>query len=91
KNASTDKKPSTDLYLSLANVYRDKARQPNNGASRQADVTNSLNLYHEALRLEPNLANAHANLGHLYKDLGDLPAAEKELRTAVALKKDYPY
>lgn len=79
-----------DLYLSLANVFRDKSRGEK-GAARQTDSSRALGWYQKVLEMSPNMPNAHGNLGHLYKDMGDLNASERELRTAVALKKEYPY
>lgn len=81
---------SADLLLSLANVYRDKARSEQ-GTAKQEDMDKALSGYHKVLQMAPNMANAHANLGHLYRDNGHLANAERELRTAVALKPDYPY
>lgn len=40
----------------------------------------AIRLYREALLLFPGFAEAHQNLSHAYCDLGDLNAAERELR-----------
>lgn len=79
-----------DLLLSLANVYRDKSR-PEQGTAKQEDIDRALSAYLKVLQMAPGMAQAHANLGHLYRDNGQLNNAERELRTAVALKPDYPY
>ncbi len=89
KNAAGDR-ANTDLYLSLANVFRDKSRGEK-GVAKESDSNRALTWYQKVLQMEPNMPNAHGNLGHLYKDMGDMAAAERELRTAVALRKEYPY
>lgn len=89
KNVAGDS-ASIDLYLSLANVFRDKSRGEK-GEAKHNDGAKALSWYQKVLQMQPNSPNAHANLGHLYKDMSDLPSAERELRTAVALRKDYPY
>lgn len=83
-------KISPDLLLSMANVYRDKARGEQ-GTPKQSDLDKALAGYQKVLEVSPDMPQAHANLGHLYRDNGQLTNAEKELRTAVSLKKDYPY
>ena len=40
----------------------------------------AIRLYHEALLLFPDFAEAHHNLSHAYCDVGDLNAAERQLR-----------
>lgn len=81
---------SPDLLLSLANVYRDKSRAEQ-GTAKQEDIDRALSAYQKVLQMAPGMAQAHANLGHLYRDNGQLAKAERELRTAVALKPGYPY
>lgn len=44
----------------------------------------------EALRLDPDNAAAHVNLGNLRDDRGDLDAAESEYRRALQLQADNP-
>ncbi len=43
----------------------------------------------KAIELNPNLANAHSNLGVILKDLGKLKEAEASQRKAIELKPDF--
>jgi Flp pilus assembly protein TadD len=45
--------------------------------------------YHQALALNPTLAEAHNNLGNLYVRQQQLPAAISEFRAAIALNPNY--
>ena len=51
----------------------------------QGKPTEALTRYHDAIRIDPLYAEAHANLGHLLHDLGRDAEARIELRNAVAL------
>jgi tetratricopeptide (TPR) repeat protein len=44
----------------------------------------------EAVRLDPSYADAHFNLGLVYQDAGDRPAATRHLRRAIELEPDNP-
>ena len=51
----------------------------------QGKPTEALTRFHDAIRIDPLYAEAHANLGHLLHDLGRDAEARIELRNAVAL------
>lgn len=51
----------------------------------QGKPTEALTCYHDAIRIDPLYAEAHANLGHLLQDLGRNAEAKIALRSAVAL------
>jgi tetratricopeptide (TPR) repeat protein len=60
-------------------------------ASLEADAPDeALATYERALALDPQLAEAHLNLGRLLHDRGDLPAAERHYRLALAAHPDDP-
>ncbi|MDP4033250.1 MAG: sulfotransferase [Pseudorhodobacter sp.] len=44
----------------------------------------ALTAFHDAIRIDPFYAEAHANLGHLLQDMGRLDAAKAAFRDAVA-------
>ena len=45
--------------------------------------------YQEAVRLKPDYAEAHYNLGNAFKEQGQLAAAVAQYQEAVRLKPDY--
>ena len=45
--------------------------------------------YQEALRLKPDFAEAHNNLGNALRDQGQLAAAVAHYQEALCLKPDY--
>ena len=45
--------------------------------------------YREALKLDPNLAEAHLNLAYAYQRQGRLPSAKAEYKTACSLEEKY--
>jgi tetratricopeptide (TPR) repeat protein len=51
--------------------------------------TEALNAKHKAVKLAPQDAEAHGNLGNALKELGRLDEAETSYRQAIALKSDY--
>jgi Tfp pilus assembly protein PilF len=56
----------------------------------QGDPTNALASYQEALRLAPEDADAHYNLGLTYARLGDPTQAQEHYRKALELSPAYP-
>jgi Flp pilus assembly protein TadD len=49
-------------------------------------VNEAVREYKEAIRLKPDFAEAHSNLGVAYKELGDFDSAIREYRIAIRLK-----
>lgn len=83
-------KPDADLLCSLATVYRDKAKTES-GETRKSDWDRSVAYYKHAANLDRQSPRVPAYLGQLYVDMGDLDAAEREFKRAIALKKDYAF
>ena len=54
------------------------------GKSKDAELS-----YRKAIQVDPNYAIAHANLGSLLRDYGNLKDAEVSTRAAIELKPDY--
>ena len=52
---------------------------------RQDRSEEALEHFHEAVRLKPDYADAHANLGAILEQLGDLPAAQASAREALRI------
>ena len=59
-------------------------------ALRATDLDAARGEYEQALRLDPNFADALMNLGNLHKDLGRLDEAIECYRRAHALRPDHP-
>lgn len=54
------------------------------------DLDGAIAEFREALRLKPDLPQAHNRLGIALRDKGDLDLAIAEFREALGLKPDYP-
>lgn len=80
-----DAKALTDA----ATAYRDIALK-SSGSEQAAYFAKSTELYRTALKVEPNLAEAHNNYGFLLFSTGKLQQAEQEVRQAILLKPYYP-
>ena len=55
---------------------------------RKGDLQEAELYVRKAIELNPNLIEAHFNLGNILKDLGNLKEAELSLRKAIELKPD---
>ena len=53
-------------------------------------VREAINLYREALRMKPDYAEAHNNLGNALASIGQHAQAAEQYREALRLKPDYP-
>ena len=53
-------------------------------------VNEAISLYKQAIKINPNYANAHTNLGGLYKDLGQLEQALASTLKSLEIKPDNP-
>lgn len=54
------------------------------------DPDGAVEAYHHALRLDPDMADAHLNLGRLFHESGDTVTAEEHYRRALAVRPDDP-
>lgn len=77
-----------DTIINLANSYRDRATYVNR-SSPDNDYREAIELYLKCLAQKPDSAPAHNNLGLCYLRLRRFDEAEKEVRQAIELKKDY--
>jgi tetratricopeptide (TPR) repeat protein len=77
-----------DTLINLANSYRDRATYVNR-TSPESDYREAIELYVKCLAQKPDSAPAHNNLGLCYLRLRRFAEAEKEVRQAIELKKDY--
>ena len=77
-----------DTLVNLANCYRDRATYVNR-VSPQQDYREAIELYTKCLAARPDSAPAHNNLGLCYLHMSRFADAEKEVRQAIELKKDY--
>jgi tetratricopeptide (TPR) repeat protein len=77
-----------DTLINLANSYRDRATYLNR-TSPESDYREAIELYVKCLAAKPDSAPAHNNLGLCYLRLRRFGEAEKEVRQAIELKKDY--
>jgi tetratricopeptide (TPR) repeat protein len=53
------------------------------------DIDERLRFYNEAIRLEPNFADAFNNRGNARRDKGDIEGALQDYNEAIRLKPDY--
>ena len=58
------------------------------GLARRGQLDEAMSHYREALRLSPDLAQAHNNLGLALARTGDVDGAVREMREAVRLAPD---
>lgn len=58
-------------------------------AAREGESREAIGFFREAVRGDPNLADAHLNLGVLYHEAGDYEAAIAEFQAAVAVDPTY--
>ncbi|MDE0102314.1 MAG: tetratricopeptide repeat protein [Bryobacterales bacterium] len=68
----------------LSVLMRQAAQHMNTGDPEQAK-----DLYQEVIRLDPDHAEAHANLGVAYEALGQGPSAQAMFRKATEIRPDY--
>ena len=73
-NINTD----IDIYINLGSAFYDKE-----------DIENALQVYRNALDLDPENAKIHCNLGFLYWGKGDLDEAMKEYELAIQYDNKY--
>lgn len=66
-------------FREAPDIYNDRGLE-NYLASQLSEAVSNLN---SALKLDPNCAEAHYNLGSLYEDLGDFDRARSEYRMAM--------
>ncbi len=59
-------------------------------SSRQDQIAEAIGQFQEAIRLKPNFAEAHNNLGNALNLNGQITEAINQYREAVRLKPDYP-
>ena len=57
--------------------------------SRTGPLRKAVETYRQALKIDPNLAEAHLNLGFAYKQLNDPQTAQKEYLEACRLEKKF--
>ena len=72
------------LYLGMAQVQTPGSLRP--GLARQGCIQQALQAFRQAVRLKPEDAEAHSNLGMAYSQLGRLEAAEEAFRQVVRLR-----
>jgi tetratricopeptide (TPR) repeat protein len=77
-----------DTLINMANCYRDRATYINR-QSPQQDYREAIELYTKVLAARPDSAPAHNNLGLCYLRMNRYADAEKEVKQAIELKKDY--
>ena len=58
--------------------------------AQQGDLTEAIDSYISAIKLNPDFPDAHHNLGNAYRDKGELDAAIASYKTAINLKPDFP-
>jgi tetratricopeptide (TPR) repeat protein len=76
-NTTLESDNEADLYIQLAQVY-----------AENEDYEQAIKNYQKAIKLEPNNANSHYNLGLVYKAVGAKGEAKKEFENALELLPD---
>ncbi len=74
------------LYGSLWYVG---ATNPGRAFYLAGDYAKAIECYKESVRLKPNCAEAHFNLGFSYRDLGDNEKAIESFKEAIRIRPDY--
>jgi tetratricopeptide (TPR) repeat protein len=80
---------SADTTILLWDVSRVRGTPPA-AAAGPAELAKAIAEYREAIRLKPDYAEAHNNLGNALAGKGQLDKAIAEFREAIRLKPDYP-
>jgi protein O-mannosyl-transferase len=84
--AAVKRNPSyADAIVNLGNVTIMSSRVASGTEEREDLLRRSIEYNFEALRLRPNHAQAHSNLGVAYQDLGEYDASERSYRHALQL------
>jgi len=73
-------------YAGLADVWLQRSVPDSGEPAQRRKIVEQIQT---ALRLEPDLAEAHVSLGHIYLVAQPYEEAEKELRTAIRLNPNY--
>ena len=53
------------------------------------DIKEAQNLYNKILEIDPNFANAHYNLGNIFKELGENQKAKSCYKKAIEINPNY--
>ena len=69
----------------LGQAYGKVAGQEQNRDARMQDQQKAIDYFQKALRLDPNNAGFHGNLGSVYADMGKAAEAQAELQKAVEI------
>ena len=79
ENATKSEPGNIDIYRGLGEIYL-----------QQKKLKQAEGIFKLILSLSPADAQAHFYLGNIYYNLKDYPSVEKEIKSAVRLKPDYP-
>jgi len=63
---------------------------PGNALKEQHLIQDAIACYQAAIKLRPDFAIAHGNLGSCYYDLGDYTSAIKAFNYAIQLEPNFP-
>lgn len=77
-------------YVGLADAYLTLGMNFRGGLEAEESNAFAEPALRKALEIEPNLGEAHASLGLLRQQQGNLPAAEEAYKTAISLRPSYP-